>query len=868
RAGQPPRIEVAMEVATAVLYLEAAFQDLDPTDSQLAVRTARLAERLDQVRQGGQAQALESWMEELYRRVSDRQTMGSVVGELRGTLGELEKVLDAFFRNPQEKAALQNAPGHLLQMRGVLSVLGLDQAAHAVVHMRDAVEGILHAATEEEQAKAAGTYEKLGNNLGALGFLIDMLNYQPTLAKKLFVYDDGKGELRPLMGRVAAPAPRIEPGLPPVAEPAATLPAAPFDLNPEAVQDTAAAQLVAAPGAGIPEPTVAMAPVPQAAPSVTVSPPAVVVGEPDAELLEIFLEEAREVVGNGLAALETLAGTPSDVAELTTLRRAFHTLKGSSRMVGLNEFGEAGWALEQVLNTWLADQKPATEPLRTLAAGALRGFGRWADDIAAHDAAQWKASMFRVPADALRTEDRLLPLDLPGEPATAVAEPTPVAPQLSVPDIATDFPEVPMLPAVSEPLVLPDFDALLSPPEADSRSGSLDSPATQLDFMPIDPVESTEVSEVPLADLDLSMFSAAPAPAPSAAAGMNFGATQVIRDEPALPVELQATDLPDDFDFLSAPQAAPELPAVPPEISAIDFGSLDAIAQPAPAQVAIDEAAAAAAAAADDQIKVIGGLRIGIPLYNVYLNEADEWSRRLATEIGEWALELARPVPDSVVGLAHALGGSSATVGFHALSEVARTLESSLQHAQTLAFGTAQHGRAFIRAAEEIRRLLHQFAAGFLKNADPTVVQELHAVDNLAVPQRGDLRDSGPGDLPTAFSVPMDEPAPSFGGHATQFVDFDSLSVPSAPAVTATEIHAIEGEEDIDVADALDPDLFSIFEEEAAELLPLLGGALRLWAAQGDAQARDGVLRALHTLKGSARLAGALRLGELAHRME
>ena len=26
----------------------------------------------------------------------------------------------------------------------------------------------------------------------------------------------------------------------------------------------------------------------------------------------------------------------------------------------------------------------------------------------------------------------------------------------------------------------------------------------------------------------------------------------------------------------------------------------------------------------DDQVKVIGDLRIGIPLYNVYLNDADE----------------------------------------------------------------------------------------------------------------------------------------------------------------------------------------------------------------------------------------------------
>ena len=45
------------------------------------------------------------------------------------------------------------------------------------------------------------------------------------------------------------------------------------------------------------------------------------------------------------------------------LRRAFHTLKGSSRMVGLKDFGEAAWAFEQVLNTWLADQRPATPEL-------------------------------------------------------------------------------------------------------------------------------------------------------------------------------------------------------------------------------------------------------------------------------------------------------------------------------------------------------------------------------------------------------------------------------------------------------------------------------------------------------------------------
>jgi chemosensory pili system protein ChpA (sensor histidine kinase/response regulator) len=59
--------------------------------------------------------------------------------------------------------------------------------------------------------RTAGTFDKLGINLGALGFLIDMLNYQPTLAKKLFVWDDVHAELRPLMGRAELPRPAVEP---------------------------------------------------------------------------------------------------------------------------------------------------------------------------------------------------------------------------------------------------------------------------------------------------------------------------------------------------------------------------------------------------------------------------------------------------------------------------------------------------------------------------------------------------------------------------------------------------------------------------------------------------------------------------------
>jgi chemosensory pili system protein ChpA (sensor histidine kinase/response regulator) len=76
-------------------------------------------------------------------------------------------------------------------------------------------------------------------------------------------------------------------------------------------------------------------------------------------------------------------------------------------------------------------------------------------------------------------------------------------------------------------------------------------------------------------------------------------------------------------------------------------------------------------------------------------------------------------------------------------------------------------------------------------------------------------------------------------------------------------------DDDIDALDTIDVDLFPIFADEALELLPQLGGALRQWVVRPDnGSARSEVLRNLHTLKGSARLAGALRLGEMAHRME
>jgi chemosensory pili system protein ChpA (sensor histidine kinase/response regulator) len=52
-------------------------------------------------------------------------------------------------------------------------------------------------------------------------------------------------------------------------------------------------------------------------------------------------------------------------------------------------------------------------------------------------------------------------------------------------------------------------------------------------------------------------------------------------------------------------------------------------------------------------------------------------------------------------------------------------------------------------------------------------------------------------------------------------------------------------------------------------LIPRLGAQLRIWVREPDESANaSACMRILHTLKGGARLAGAMRLGEMAHRLE
>jgi len=83
----------------------------------------------------------------------------------------------------------------------------------------------------------------------------------------------------------------------------------------------------------------------------------------DPELLELFIEEAKEEIASIERNLPAWAAAPDDMETLITVRRSFHTLKGSGRMVGAERIGEFCWSIENLLNKLINRTLTRTPPM-------------------------------------------------------------------------------------------------------------------------------------------------------------------------------------------------------------------------------------------------------------------------------------------------------------------------------------------------------------------------------------------------------------------------------------------------------------------------------------------------------------------------
>jgi chemosensory pili system protein ChpA (sensor histidine kinase/response regulator) len=69
---------------------------------------------------------------------------------------------------------------------------------------------------------------------------------------------------------------------------------------------------------------------------------------PDPEMLEIFLDEAGEIIDETSMQLATWQKEPSNIRPLTELQRGLHTLKGGARMAGVGAVGDLAHEMEFV----------------------------------------------------------------------------------------------------------------------------------------------------------------------------------------------------------------------------------------------------------------------------------------------------------------------------------------------------------------------------------------------------------------------------------------------------------------------------------------------------------------------------------------
>jgi chemosensory pili system protein ChpA (sensor histidine kinase/response regulator) len=898
------REPLGLEVASALLFADLGVEELPQTDAEYEGRAQLVIERLLKARKGEPLPEAGPWMSELARRAQDRLTMGTVVTETQSTLREIEQRLDRFFRNPAEREDLPATTAMFDQVCGVLSLLGYEDPVAALRNVQDSIGRFADAAIAPEPEE----FSRIAQNLGAVGFFVESLGQDTERPRGMFHYDPTTGVFTAELGQLPADesvfapadeeyhaAPRTidmrvaEPRRTDNVETAArkTLEAAHQQaerlkrvvgdaraigeldrllpmlaneadlLDNEQLKSTAAralqllTQLKDAP---VPEDAIELeqllAPpkAPEAPPPTAPLPSTQAAA--DSELRDIFVEEAREVLDSIVANLGELRTRRDDKATLTTVRRAFHTLKGSSRMVGFKHIGEGAWGVEQCFNLWLAQERPATDDLIDLADGAQRVIRAWVDTIDRDAQANIDPTPLVLAAQRVREGGMFEYAALP--PGDAPPKPDGGAPELHDVALPAQSPEDMLRPTAA---ALVDFDIGVTPGGAPAAV-----PKPELRLVPArEPDEPEAVTE----SLPLEM-PAAPQPA-----------------ETAVPAADGARDADDD-----------EIRRIGPlEISHGLYS------------VFLNEA--------DECVRVLG-------------QDINEWRYEPARPVSAQAVRRAH----SLSGISKTVGLDPVIAIADPLDDLMHTL-SMLTGPRHFPLTAAQFD-TLERVIERMRGMLHQFAAGVYPDEAPFDAGALHDIvaivrahgalhDELVsqtvpasteavelqweAPQIAELQASHPAEevgeaaeavadeAPVAEARVDDEEAADAIREATAFavtVETEAAPVeeqePSAePDMIAKADEAeplavesgVETEAEADAAttprvrDELDPDLLEVFLAEAADLLPSIGTTLRgLEADPNDReQARD-LMRRLHTVKGSARMAGAMRLGELVHDME
>ncbi len=520
------------------------------------------------------------------------------------------------------------------------------------------------------------------------------------------------------------------------------------------------------------------------------------------------------------------------------VRRGFHTLKGSGRMVGLNDLAEPAWEIEQTLNQWLRDERTPTPELLTFLEEAGNTFQVWVTDL--EEQGQAKVESGRL----VSTARRLRGVEAPHEAEAEGDSPPKAEAGVSAESTATAG----------------ETESPEGSPQAEV-SVDLDGHVLPAELFQIFTGEAAQR----LQDLAIALAEIARAHRPAAweafiraahtLAGISrtTGFTPIAEAAHALERWCGAwpdktmvlprdvvTGLEDVIGELSGgfkeilerrfPQPLERVPAI--------LARLKAYVEPEPDVVppVVQETGAPETPPVQDELDE--------HLLPIFLEEADELLPRIGEALRDW-----RGQPDA------------AGVG-DALKRVLHTLKGSARMAGALVLGERVHGME-TRIVEQIGAITDAYLDGLEEEYDRIydMVERLKAGPEVSV-----MPQPAHAEATVAPALAMDALAAEIAAEEAELerevqAVLEHMPGPVAKPSVAPEMPPAQ--------DELDEQLLPIFLEEADELLPRIGEALRNWRAQPDATGvGDALKRVLHTLKGSARMAGAMVLGERVHGIE
>ena len=127
----------------------------------------------------------------------------------------------------------------------------------------------------------------------------------------------------------------------------------------------------------------------------------------DEDIREIFIEEVSEVVTDLEDFLPIWQQDAQDLTPLTELRRGFHTLKGSGRMVGAFSISEMAWSIENLLNRLLDKTLPVTDEVVTLMTETIKRLPAMLVDFIAQQPPNFDPAITLLQSQNLMTQQPL-----------------------------------------------------------------------------------------------------------------------------------------------------------------------------------------------------------------------------------------------------------------------------------------------------------------------------------------------------------------------------------------------------------------------------------------------------------------------------